>query len=225
MNARVALRALALVAAGLASGCYWSSPPSTPHRSVRFDVGALPELGAPKMPALAGTRLVVLGRFDTTAGNPVGGLYDRKDYEVSPLQRTYFFKDGAVEVFEHVSDGLRASGLLVLKDYAGRAEPALLEPAVRAQAPTLVTATVTALQHDQIRDKKESVDVEAGLVEIALLVRDAQGKTLLQKTYRIEGRYPYDGVTDMLKLLGWKLAEQLATDPAFVAAVGAQKKA
>lgn len=218
------MKRLALALLLASSGCYWSSPPSTPHRSVRFDVGATPDLGKPQIPALAGNRLVVLGRFDTTAGNPIGGLYDRKDYEVSALQRTYFFKDGAVEIFEHVSDGLRASGLPVLKDYAGRAEPALVEPAVRAQAPMLVSATVTALQHDQIRDKKESVDVEVGLLEVALLVRDVNGKVVLGKTYRVEGRYPYDGLTDMLKLLGWKLAEKLTSDPAFIAAVGATKK-
>lgn len=44
---------------------------------------------------------------------------------------------------------------------AGPSPRSSSEP-VRAQAPMLVSATVTALQHDQIRDKKESVDVEVG---------------------------------------------------------------
>ena len=223
-----ALQRLALVAAlaplGLAAGCYWSSQPSTPHRSVEVDLASIPELSVPAPHALTGSRLVVLGRFDTTAPQPVGGLYDRSDYEVSPLYRTYFFKDGAVEIFEHVSDGLRASGLAVLKDYAGHAEPAMLEAPTRAKNPILVTATLTALQHDQIREKGREQDYEAGVVTVDLKVTDTDGTPRLAKTYSVQGRIHFDGKTELLRLLGWKLAETLSNDPEFVRAIGAQVK-
>jgi hypothetical protein len=221
---RALLFAVALSAAFTTTGCYWSSQPQTPHRSVELDLAAMPELKTPIPRPLVGTKLVVLGRFDSTAPQPIGGLYDRKEYEVAPLYRTYFFKDGAVEIFEHVADGLRASGLAVLKDYAGHAEPALLEPAVRAKDPILVTATVTALQHDQIREKGDRSDWEAGRVELDLRVATAAGAVVLQKKYLIEGRIPYDGQTELLRLLGWKVAEALSADPQFVAAIAASPR-
>lgn len=220
MSARP-LGTLALSAALGLSGCYWSSPPSTPHRSVQIDLAAVPALGAPAPKPIASKRLIVLGRFDTSAPQPIGGLYDKKDYSVSPLLRTYFYKDGAVEVFEHVSDGLRASGLFVLKDYAGHAEPSLIEAPLRARDPLLVTGTVTALQHDQIREKTEggSAEWEAGRFELSLKVTDVKGAVRLSKAYLVEGRIPFDDRTELLKLLGWSMAERLAADPEFVKAV------
>jgi hypothetical protein len=211
---------LALLA-GASTGCYWSSPPSTPHRSTKLELANVPALGAPSPRPMASKRLVVLGRFDTSAPQPIGGLYDKKDYSVSPLIRTYFYKDGAVELFEHVSDGLRAAGLFVLKDYAGHAEPALLEPPLRARDPLLVTGTVLALQHDQIREKTDdgSAEWEAGRFELAVRVSDEKGAVRLSKTFLVEGRIPFDDRTELLKLLGWTMAERLSNDPEFVKAV------
>ncbi len=220
-RARSLALAFALVASGAPLGCYWSSPPSTPHRSERFELDKIPELGAPAPRALAGTRTIVLGRFDTIAANPVGGLYDRSDYEVSPLYRTYFYKDGAVELFEHVADALRASGLAVLKDYAGGAQAALLEPPLRAKAPILVRGTLIGLQHDQIREKHAAGDFEVGRVVVDVTVTETDGRPLLRKTYDLAGKAPWDERTDFLKLLGWKLTEQLTADPEFVRAIGA----
>ncbi|GAC1548435.1 MAG: hypothetical protein NVS3B10_12030 [Polyangiales bacterium] len=222
MSARSLRWAVALSSSLAASGCYWSSQPSTPHRDVAVDLAAIPELRLPRPRALQGSRIVVLGRFDSSAPQPIGGLYDKHEYEISPLYRTYFFKDGAVEVFEHVSDGLRASGLVVLKDYAGHADPSMLEAPLRARAPMLVSATVTALQHDQIREKGANQDWEAGRLAIDLRVTDTSGAVRLAKSYLVEGRAHFDGQTELLRLLGWKLAEALAADPQFVAAVGAQ---
>ncbi|MGZ3416956.1 MAG: hypothetical protein ACXVEF_05285 [Polyangiales bacterium] len=218
------MRAILPIAALLFStaGCYWSSPPQTPHRSTKVDLAKVPDLGTPNPRRVTGARVLVLGRFDSTAPQPIGGLYDRADYSVSPLLRTYFFKDGAVEVFEHVSDGLRAAGLWVFKDYNGHAEPALLEPTVRAKNPVLVTATVTALQHDQIREKGENQDWESARVEIDLVVRDTNGSQRLKKHYKVEGRHHYDGQTEVMKLIGWSLAEKLAADPEFLAAIEAK---
>lgn len=212
----------AAIASVASTGCYWSSQPSTPHRQVDIDLAEAAELGLPHPRPLRGDRIVVLGRFDSTAPQPIGGLYDRSEYEIAPLYRTYFFKDGAIEVFEHVSDGLRASGLTVLKDYAGHAEPAMIEPPLRAKSPVLVRATVNILQHDQIREKGDNQDWEAGRLGIDLLVTDVNGGQILSKRYLVQGRVHYDGQTELLRLLGWKLAEALSADPEFVRAVGAQ---
>ena len=214
--------ALGLSSVCAVGGCYWSSQPSTPHRNVAVDLASMPELPLPRPRALQGSRIIVLGLFDSTAPQPIGGLYDKSEYEISPLYRTYFFKDGAVEVFEHVTDGLRASGLVVLKDYAGHAEPSMLEGPLRARAPMLATATVTTLQHDQIREKGENQDWEVGRLGIDLRVRDSAGVTRLAKSYLVEGRVHFDGHTEMLRLLGWRLAETLTADPQFVAAVAAR---
>jgi len=217
------VRALLAIAL-LSTGCYWSSPPSTPHRSTRVDLATTPQFGHPAPAPLAGKRVIVLGRFDTSAPNPIGGLYDRKEYSVSPLIRTYFFKDGAVEVFEHVSDGLRASGLSVLKDYAGHAEPALLEAPLREKQPILVTATVLALQHDQIREKGESGGVgdwEAARLELAVRVTDSNGAVRLSKTFLVEGRTGFSDNNELLKVLGWSMAEKLSKDAEFVRAIEA----
>lgn len=211
-----------LLLAALTTGCYWSSPPSTPHRSVRVELAEIPAFGTPAPRRIASKKTIVLGRFDTVAPQPIGGLYDRRDYKVSPLIRTYFFKDGAIEVFEHVSDGLRSAGLLVLKDYAGHAEPALLEEPLRSANPVLVTATVLALQHDQIREKgddKQPVDWEAARLELAVRVSSGSGAVKLNRTYRVEGRIPFNPEHDLLKLLGWSMAEKLTSDPEFVRAV------
>ncbi len=213
-----------LAIALLSTGCYWSSPPSTPHRSTRIDLASTPAFGNPSPAPLNGKRVVVLGRFDTIAANPIGGLYDRKDYSVAPLIRTYFFKDGAVEVFEHVSDGLRASGLNVLKDYAGHAEPALLEAPLREKQPILVTATVLALQHDQIREKGANGGVgewEAARLELAVRVTDSNGAARLNKTYLVEGRAGWNDNNELLKVLGWSMAEKLSKDAEFVKAIEA----
>lgn len=220
------MKALALVASLsiLATGCYWSNPPSTPHRNEKVELANLPELRTPSPRVLASKRLVVLGRFDSTASQPIGGLYDKKDFSISPLIRTYFYKDGAVEVYEHVSDGLRAAGLFVLKDYAGHAEPALLEAPLRARDPLLVTGTVVALQHDQIKEKSETSgfgEWEAGRFALAVKVTDASGAVRLNKTFLVEGRLPYNERAELLKVLGWTMAERLASDPEFVRAVEA----
>jgi hypothetical protein len=210
-----------------ASGCYWSSPPSTPHRSVKVDLASTPAFRDPSPRPIESKRVVVLGRFDTTAPNPIGGLYDRKDYRVSPLIRTYFYKDGAVEVFEHVSDGLRAAGLMVLKDYAGHAEPALLEAPLREMRPLLVTATVLSLQHDQIRDKTDDgkhAEWEAARIELAVKVTEADGSARLAKKYVVAGRVPHNPTVDLLKVLGWTVADQLASDPEFLKAIEATSR-
>ena len=224
LSNKLASIAIGLACATSATGCYWSSQPQTPHRLVEMDLTTVPNLTMPAPRPLVGSRIVVLGRFDSTAPQPVGGLYDRREYEVAPLYRTYFFKDGAVEIFEHVSDGLRASGLVVLKDYAGHAEPALLEAPMRAKDPILVTATLTALQHDQINENNDA-KFEAGRLEVAVRVTDSKGAMRLQKTYLVTGRIPYDGTTELLRLLGWKLAETLSADPQFVQAIAAQPRA
>lgn len=211
-----------LIAVALLTGCYWSSPPSTPHRSVKLELAAMAPFGNPVPRPITSKKLIVLGRFDTMAPNPIGGLYDRKDYSVSPLIRTYFYKDGAVEVFEHVSDGLRAAGLAVLKDYAGHAEPSLLEAPLREKQPLLVTATVLGLQHDQLREKSEDgkfAEWEAARLELRVRVSTADGASRLNKIYVVEGRVAYAPDFDVLKAVGWTMAVKLSVDPEFVRAI------
>jgi hypothetical protein len=208
-------------AASTSAGCWFGSPPETSHRHVMPRPEALADLAAPAPRRLIGAAPIVLGRFDGTAQSPIGGVYDHVEHEVTPLVATYFFADGPIEIFEHVSDALRADGLAVFKDYAGRAEPALLPAAMRAQSPVLVSATITELQHDQVRRDAGS-DWEVARLGADVLVRDVEGRTKLAKHYSVEGRVRYDERTQMLQLIGWKLAEAMTADPAFLAAIAAR---
>jgi hypothetical protein len=218
--ARTLLAACALSAAS--AGCYWSSPPTNPHGHTQLEPAKLPLLAAGNPIGLRSRRLLILGRFDSTITQPIGGLYDHDEYSISPLYRTYFFRDAALEVFEHTSDALRATGLDVRKDYATAGEPTLLEPRLRGRNPLLISATVSSLQHDQIRTTGEGAgDFEAARMVVQVLVRDADGRPRYDQQHTVEGRIPSAPNSDMLRLLGLRLGELLTHDPAFVRAVEA----
>jgi hypothetical protein len=215
------LLALALLL-GAAPGCYWSSPPTHPHRHVDLDPAKLTALEVPQPTARRSPKLVILGRFETTAPQPVGGLYDHDDYSITPLYRTYFFRDAHLEVFEHTCDALRATGLDVRKDYATAAAPTLLEARTRARDPLLVTGSISALQHDQVRLSGEPpVDVEIARLTIRVLVRDPSGAARYDREHTVEGKVAAGDGRDMLRLLGLNLGDRLARDADFARAVGA----
>lgn len=217
MIARAARLALPF-ALSMTTGCYWSSQPAGPYRSVALVLRSPAANQEPSRP-IASPRLIVLGRFDTVAQNPIGGLYDHDDYAVTPLSRTYFFKDGAVVLFEAVAERLRSQGLTVWKDYAGRAEAPMLEPPLRERRPLLVNATVTSLQHDQIRSDG---DFNAALVTIDVRVTETDGTQRLAKTYQVERTRPYDTNADFLRDLGRAVADTLSADDAFRRAIEAE---
>jgi hypothetical protein len=218
------MRRLALLAACLLlGGCYWSSPPDGPFGHVRQDPDPKRPLAPAILQTLVAPRPVLLGRFDTTAPQPIGGLYDRANYHLATLYRTYFFRDGAVEIFEHTADALRAAGVGVLKDYASQAEPALVEAPLRKLRPVLVSGTVRALQHDLIRTDDEETHTDAAVLHLTVDIRvaEADGTPRLAKTYVVDGTLHYDANADALDMLGAKLAEALTHDPEFVTAIGA----
>lgn len=217
------MRRLALALWLVASaGCYWSSPPTRPHRHVELDPAKLSLLAAPAPITLRSTRLLVLGRFDTTATQPIGALYDHDDYAITPLYRTYYFRDAHLEVFEHACDALRATGLDVRKDYATAAAPALLEARTRARSPLLVTGTVTALQHDQTRLAGEPpIDLELARLAVRVTVREPDGRVRYERELVVEGKAALVPGGDVLRLLGLALGDALARDPAFARAIEA----
>lgn len=208
-------RPVSLALAGLlASGCYWSSPPTNPHGNVALDPAKLPTLQASGHAArLASRRLVVFGRLDSVATQPIGGVYDHVEATVSPLNRTYFFRDGPLEIFEHTTDALRAAGLDVRKDYATTGAPQLLEPRLRARSPLLMGGQIRALQHDQIRT--DAGDAEVARLVLSLWVREADGRVRYEREHTIEGKTPHPPPLDMLRLLGTLLVERLDQDADF----------
>jgi hypothetical protein len=205
------------------SGCYWSSPPTRPHGHQELVIAELQDLSdSAAVPPLRSQRLVVLGRFDNLSTQPIGGLYDEVDYSISPLYRTYFFRDAHLEVFEHVSDALRAAGLDVRKDYATAGEPALVEPRIRQQNPLLVSGVVKTLQHDQIRVNEPAPhEFEIARLVIGVKVSDIEGHVVYDRELRIQGKRPARPDSDLLRTLGRALGAALASDPAFRRAVGA----
>ena len=220
MRRIASLAALALSA----GGCAFGHPPIGPHGALDLTGVEAPTLAVPAPARLRTRRVVVLGRFDSTAVQPIGGLYDEVDPGVSPLYRTYSFPDGALEIFEATSDALRASGLEVLKDYATHAEPALVEAPLRAKDPLLVTATLVALQHDQVRREADPRprDEEVARVAAHVEVRDLSGAVRFAKDEVVVGRTPARPGADLLRLLGLALGDRLARDPAFQKAVEAE---
>jgi hypothetical protein len=88
----------------------------------------------------------------------------------------------------------------------------------------LVTATVLALQHDQIREKSAGGgegEREAARLELAVRVTDSNGAARLNKTYLVAGRATWSDNNELLKVLGWAMAEKLSKDPEFVKAIEA----
>jgi hypothetical protein len=54
-------------------------------------------------------------------------------------------------------------------------------------------------------------------------VTDSNGAARLNKTYLVEGRMAWnDNHTELLKVLGWSMAEKLSKDAEFVRAIEAQ---
>lgn len=223
MSLRALLLPLGIASQLLCTGCYFSSPPSTPHTHTALDPAKLPDLAEHPPIGLRSPRLIIIGRFDSTAVQPIGGLYDRDDYSISPLYRTYFFKDAALEVFEATTDALRATGLDVRKDYATTGEPALLEPRLRARQPLIISALISSLQHDQIRASGDvGSDYEVARMSVQVQVEDADGQLRFEKALTIEGKLPAGEDLDVLRLLGISLGESLSRDAAFVRAVEAK---
>jgi hypothetical protein len=220
-----ALQCIALLAAVCASttGCYFSNPPSTPHGHDPMHVEQLPTLTVSATPVqLASRRVIVLSRFDSTATQPIGGLYDFNDYESSPLIRTYYFKHANLELFEHACDALRATGLDVRKDYATTGEASLIERPLRELQPLMVRTKIISLQHDQVRtDSDPPTDNEVVKLVVDVSVIDALGASRYQARHAIYGRLTWQEELDVLRMLGLRLGERLARDPAFLRAVEA----
>ncbi|HVY46705.1 MAG TPA: hypothetical protein VHB21_12540 [Minicystis sp.] len=212
--------AIALVSLG-AAGCYWSSPPTNPYPHEPFDVARLPELTEPRLAPLRSSRVIVYGRFQSVASQPIGGLYDEREYSLSPLYRTYAFPDVGLELFEQSCDALRATGLDVRKDYSV-ADTRLLEPRLRALAPVTVSTVLLSVQHDQIRTE-EGRDVEAARLVARVTVRGPAMHERYRKDIRVEGRRPSNPDADVLGALGRSLGAALVADADFLRAVEATR--
>ncbi len=222
-----AARLALLLPALLSAGCYWSHPPTAPHgHHAPKKAEGLPTLTVSPTPLrLRSPRVIVLGRFSTTGVQPIGSLYDYADYEASPLIRTYFFRHAHLELFEHVSDALRASGLDVRKDYATTGEPSLLEGPARALRPVIVRTRIAALQHDQVRtDTDPSTDNEVVRLVVDVSVIEADGTERYSARHAIYGRVTWQEDLDVLRLLGLELGERLTKDAGFLRAIEASPR-
>lgn len=217
--------AVACVSAPL--GCYWSSPPTAPHGLEQLNPEQIPVLTVSPDPVrLRSPRVLILGRFDSRAIQPIGGVYDLHDGSISPLVRTYYFKFGHLELFEHACDALRASGLDVRKDYATTGEPWLVESGLRQKDPLLIRARVIELQHDQVRsDDDPPRDSEVIKLVTDVGVFDTSGNGRYQARHAIYGRVVVGEDIDVLRMLGLKLGERLVHDAAFVRAIEAVRGA
>ncbi len=215
---------LVLMTTALLTGCYWSSPPASPHGNRPVNLEEVPVLTVTAAPAqLESRRVLVLGRFDSLTTQPIGGLYDFDEYSASPLIRTYYFKFAHLELFEHACDALRASGLDVRKDYATTGEPTLIERPLRDKNPFVIRAVVQSFQHDQIRtDTDPPTDNEVVQLIVDVTVTDVQGNDRYRARHAIDGRVRYDESVDLLRMLGLKLGERLTHDAKFVQAIEAR---
>ncbi len=209
--------------AALLGGCYWSDPPAWPYGDAANDPADAQPLTMPAPPRpLHSPRVIVIGRFDTVATQPIGGLYDWSDYDVSPLFRTYYFKYANLELFEHVTDALRASGLDVRKDYATTGEPALVQGPLRAISPLLVRTRVLTFQHDQVRtDDDTPRDYEVARLVVEVTVDDINGARRYAARQSIHARVHAQDPANMLRMLGLELGTRLLRDPAFLEAIEA----
>jgi hypothetical protein len=221
MTRRLAFFAV-IVSAMASTGCYWASPPTHPHGHADLEPRKLPDLIVEPPIGLRSPRLLLLGRFETIAPQPIGGLYDHDEHSITPLYRTYFSPDAPLEIFENVTDALRATGLDVRKDYALSGNPLLVEERLRRKNPLVIAGTISALQHDQIRtDEDKPRDYEAARLAIRITVRDLSGKTLYERELVVEGKTRWAPDADLLRVLGLRVGGLLTRDADFLRAVEA----
>lgn len=219
------LRILALLACCLAgSACWVSSPPITPLGHQETDsIKNVTDLVVNSEPVkVASRRIIVLGRFESLITQPIGGLYDYDDSEVSPLYRTYYFKHGDLELFEHTSDYLRGSGLDLRRDYGTTGNPSLVETPLRQQNPLIVRTKILLLQHDQVRSGEPPQDYEIAHLTVEISVFDTQGQQRYQSRQEILGRLPHQEDANLLRILGLTLGQRLLSDPSFLNAIEAK---
>lgn len=216
--------AFALFAVLATPACYWSNPPEHPYRHADLDPAKAELLATtpPAPPSLASPRVIVLGRFDSIITQPIGGLYDRNDFSVSPLLRTYSFPHAHLEVFEHTCDALRAAGLDVRKDYGSTGSPAMIESPLRALLPAIVRTRVLSLQHDQLRTEGDPpVDWELATLTVQVEVLGYDGVRRYAASYTIDGKVAVQESANLLRLIGLKLGARLTSDAAFLRAIEA----
>jgi hypothetical protein len=213
-----------LVGLGVSS-CYWSKTPSVPYGQPELHwqtvAAGAPPLSRPR--PLRSARLIVISRFRSMVTNPVGGLYDFHTQNESPLWRTYHGGDAAVPIFEGFADRLREAGLRALKDYTDHANVALMEPPLRRRDPLVVTATLLALRHDQVRERL-GAEFEAAYASLEVSVRNVQeDRRLDTQRATVVLKVPAGG-RNLLQLVGALVADEVAGREPFLRALQAERE-
>jgi hypothetical protein len=183
---------------------------------VDFDkLQATPPPVAPRAPE--GTPRIVVGMFDSSATNPVGGLYDFTEYSISPLYRTYYFPGLPAQMFELVADALKASGVRASRDYTGNGLLSLQDGTVRDAR--VVTATITRFGHHQLKTDQFAQGLDAVALEARVMVLDAEGTARYQQDHTVTVMITAQS-TDVLQALATQLVTQLLATSSFVEALG-----
>ena len=220
---RAALLACLCAAAMAASGC-WINTKAPRHAYAipdvdfrRFEDTPMPP---PAVRRVVPQRMLVLARWLNESPNPVGGLYDWASYSVTPLKRTFFHPDISVPIWEACAARLRASGFRAYKDYGDSGNAALVKaPATQVNAVILRGRLAKAL-HDQVRgEDPKRPGVEAAVATVELELVDTRGARLWSGKKTALLKVPHRPGRDLLAALGWRIADQLLGDQAFLAAL------
>lgn len=212
LGRRAALAGLALAAAPAAC----ARPPEAPrpfgHLPLRPE--RLEPLPLPALPALRAPGPLVVRRFDDAAAQPVGGAYDGPGARDGLARQTYAFGHAALELSEHFCDALRGAGLDARLAYA--ATPA-------GGAGARAGGELLAWQHDVVRVGRGPDDfVYVARARLRLEASGAPGAPPFARTWSLAGKAaPGAGGADVLPRFGRWAAALAASDPAFLAAVGA----
>ena len=147
--------------AGAAACVHRTEAPTTPFG---HPVEAMAAPAVAQVPEAAlGGRTVVVGPIDSEITQPIGGVYDRRDYEHSPFARAWFVPEIATVLGDALVTAVRRHGGVGLRETSGVLVPEARSLPLRREGSEQWRVRVVAMEHDLV----SADDAERPYAELA----------------------------------------------------------
>lgn len=100
--------------------------------------------------AALGGRTVVVGPIDSEITQPIGGVYDRRDFEHSPFVRAWFVPEIATLLGDALVNAVRRHGGVGLRETSGVLVPEARSLPLRREGSEQWRVRVVAMEHDLV---------------------------------------------------------------------------
>ncbi|MCC7540690.1 MAG: hypothetical protein IT379_31025 [Deltaproteobacteria bacterium] len=97
-------------------------------------------------------RTIVVGPIDSEVTQPIGGSYDREDYEHTPLARAWFVPEIATLLGDALVAAVRRRGGVGLRETSGVLLASARSLPLRQEGTEQWRVRIVSLQHDVVRD-------------------------------------------------------------------------